>query len=90
VKRLRSLSIENGILMVKFNIAHNNGETTVDQDLILRKTGYGWTADMKMEEFPELKTITAAAWKLAEWLERLGAEIKRHEFDVINLNSIDV
>ena len=90
MRKLKSISNENGVLVARFNISHNNGTTTVDQDLILKRTSCGWLADIRMENFPELKTVTATAWKMGEWLERLGSEIKKHEFDTINLNSIDL
>lgn len=86
--KLKSVVNEEGKLTVIFNIAHNDLTTTVDQDLILKRTSTGWVADMRMEEFPEQKTSTEAALKLGEWLERLGAEIKKHTFDEINLEGI--
>ena len=44
---------------------------------------------MKMENMPEQKTITAAAWKLAEWFERFSFVIKEKQFDTININSVE-
>ncbi len=88
MKKLVSIENKGGILTAVFNISHCNETTTVEQDLILQKTIYGWTARMEMDGFPELKTVTCAAWKLGDWLERLGSEIKEHTYDSINLNDV--
>lgn len=86
--KLISISKETDVLTARFNVAHNNGQTTVDQDLVLRRYGDGWSAEMSMEGFPEQKTATEAAHKLAEWFDRLAATIKRSEFDIIDLNNL--
>ena len=71
-----------------FLIAHDDGTVTLDQDLILTKTPKGWTAEMLMENFPPQKTVTASAWKLAEWMEKMAVAIKASEYDSINLNGL--
>ena len=83
-----SLLREEGITTARFNVSHDNGESTVDQDLVLRKNANGWTAEMAMAEFQDHDTATAAARKLADWFERLGAELKKLECDSINLNDL--
>lgn len=89
MKKLKNITVAGNTVTAVFNISHNNMKTTLDQDLLLTRTGDGWVARMDMQEFPAQKTITASAWKLAEWFERLATEIKATEFDTLNLNDLD-
>lgn len=84
----KGLYSANGKVEVRFVIGHNNGTTTVEQELLLINDGSGWMAQMIMDDFPRQKTITAAAWKLADWMERLAIAIKDNTFDQINLNNL--
>lgn len=43
---------------------------------------------MPMDDFPAQTTVTAAAWKLADWMERMAAAIREATFDEINLNNL--
>jgi hypothetical protein len=36
------------------------------------------------------KTATESVLKLAEYLERMAEELKKHEYDIIDLNKIEV
>ena len=75
--------------IVKFNVSHSNGETTVDQDLILiRHIDGTWTADMKFENLPATDIPQAAVNKLAEWMGRLTAVLMENDFSTIKLQDI--
>lgn len=77
-----------GDVKAAFIVQHNNGKTTLEQDLHLSRTYHGWKAEIKMDGMPHSKTCTAAAWKTAEWLERLAKAIKSSAYDQINLNGL--
>lgn len=84
-------AVRNKINKVKavFLIIHDDGSVTVDHDLILTKTYKGWVAEMPLTNFPPQETVTASAWKLADWFEKMAAALKDNAFDSINLNSFD-
>jgi hypothetical protein len=84
----KGLYFESGKVEVRFVIGHDNGRTTLEQELILTNDGSGWMAQMVMNDFPREKTITASAWKLADWMERMAIAIKDNTFDQINLNGL--
>ena len=91
LKRLESekgLYNQDGRVVAVFTVGSDNQKSTLDQDLTLTQTEKGWTAEMPMLDFPPQKTSTAAAWKLAEWMERMAQAIKDREFDQINLNGL--
>ena len=74
---------------VTFIVGHNNGKTTLTQDLVLTKSIDGWTPSMDvMIGVEPSKTITAAAWKFAECMERMAEAIKDNTFDEININNL--
>ena len=89
MKHLKTVVVGGNTTTVTFSIKHNNNSTTLDQDLILKKSADGWTAYMEMVDFPPQKTITESAHKLAEWFERMACEIRAHEYDSLNLNDFD-
>lgn len=77
-----------GVIEVVYLVGSNNGKSTLTQPLTLHWDNNGWTASMPMHDFPPQKTVTAAAWKLADWMERMAKAIKSRELDQINLNSL--
>lgn len=91
---LKSLTSDKGLrdstgkVEAIFTVGHDNSKATVDQDLILTNSGAGWTAQMPILDFPEQKTATEAAHKLAEWMEKLAAAIRAGNFNEINLNKL--
>ncbi|MFZ2452624.1 MAG: hypothetical protein WAW36_19115 [Methylovulum miyakonense] len=78
----------NGNVVAIFSAAHSDGVITVEQDLVLKQIDSKWIAEMPMLDFPPQKTITDAAWKLADWMEKMAAAIKASTFDEINLNNL--
>ena len=89
MKQLKSVVTDEKGVTVTFSIAHNDNVTTVEQELVLRKTVEGWTARMEMVNFPNQSTITQSAHKLAEWFERMAQEIKSHEYDSLEFDGCD-
>lgn len=69
-------------------VCSDNGSTTLSQPLTLRWDREGWVATMPMNDLPPQMTSTSAAWKLADWMERMAQAIKGREFDQINLNNL--
>lgn len=74
--KLKSATINGGATILKFNVAHNNGVTTVEQDMTLTSIDGTWAAKIELEEFPDQLTAKDAAHKLGDWLVRLGTSIK--------------
>jgi hypothetical protein len=72
---------------ITFNVSSSNGHTTVDQDINIKLNYNDWVADMCFKNFPpDCKTPTEAAYKLADWMIRLGNAIKEHDdFENINI-----
>lgn len=71
-----SLEIKN----YKFNISHNNGKTTLEQDIQLTKNEYGnYIPKIFIEEFEKdfkFNNSKDAMLKYADWLMRLGIALK--------------
>lgn len=84
----RGLYDSTGKVEAVFTVGHDNSTHTVTQDLILTNSGSGWSAQMPMLDFREQKTITAAAYKLADWMEKMAVAIRENTFDSINLNNL--
>lgn len=88
--KIVSIKKESGFLTVRLNVSHSNMETTLDQDLILVKTGKGWVATIGLDKFPEQKTMTEAIKKLSDWLIRLGEAMGEWKSDKIDLNDVEI
>lgn len=88
ISKLRSIDLSKPERTVKYSIKHNNGETTVDQDLILIRHSDGtWSANMEFDGFPNQVTAQDAAMKLSDWMDRLSRSIKNGNFHTINLET---
>jgi len=84
--KLVHVDLDGAEKIIKFNVAHNNGETTVDQNLILIRHPDGtWTADMKFENFPPQQAPQDAVNKLAQWMDRLTKVLLDNNFATIDL-----
>lgn len=77
-----------GNVEVIFKVSSNDTRITLEQELILTKSQDGWTAKMPMDKFPPQETATDSALKLADWMEKMAAAIKDHDFDLIDLNKL--
>jgi hypothetical protein len=72
--------------VVKYNISHNNGLSTVDQDLILTRHIDGtWSANILFDNFPTQDTPQDATNKLAEWMDKLRKALINNNFGIINI-----
>lgn len=89
MKKLKSIVVGVNTVTATFTMIHDNSITSLEQDLILKKTPAGWMAKMEMEDFQPQESITKSAHKLAEWFERMANEIKAHEYDTLDLNNCD-
>lgn len=85
---LDQLMKKRGDVKAVYIIKHDNGTTTLEQELHLHRSYHGWKAEIKMDDMTHSKTVTAAAWKTADWLERLAKAIKSGTYDQINLNGL--
>ena len=88
--KIENLSRDKDDVFLVYNVTHStpgrNG-TTLEQRLKIQRINGEWSANIEQNGINE-KTSTAAAWKLGDWLTRLGNEIKNHEYSEININSL--
>ena len=75
---------ENSNQVFIYNVEHNNGVTSVDQNMTLSSNDLGmqptWNASICLDKFPDQKTPEDAALKLADWLERLSIGIRNGDY----------
>lgn len=71
-------------------LSHDNGKTTLQQDVVFTKKPEGWVAELHLKKFPEQQTMNEAADRLGDWLIRLGETLKENNPENIELNNIDV
>ena len=68
----------------EYAVEHNNGSTSVEQVLTISSVDglrdQTWKAEIKLDDFPPQKTPAEAANKLADWLERLAAAMRKGEY----------
>ena len=68
----------------EYSVVHHNGSTYVEQLLTIRGPGGqahpAWVAELALDDFPEQATPEDAALKMADWLERLAASIRKGEY----------
>lgn len=61
-----------------YNITHNDGNKTLEQELTIVRNSFGnFLIGHDMEGFPKFNDETEALLKYGDWLERLGIAIKR-------------
>jgi hypothetical protein len=75
-------------IIAQHEISHNNEKTTLEQKLQLKFDGKNWSAHMEFDGMPECKSPTDAAWKLAEWMERMAETIKESTYADFNLMDV--
>ncbi|EOE1544270.1 hypothetical protein ACJ9E6_002304 [Providencia rettgeri] len=62
----------------KYKVSHNNGETTLEQYLVVRTDDLGLIdVDFRANDFPRIDNELEAMLKYADWLERMGIAIRR-------------
>lgn len=75
------------VKILEFLVSHNNGETTVEQKLIVESINDKWTAKLESDGIPPQDNAKDAAHKLGDWLVRLGQSISEEsaQFETIKL-----
>lgn len=77
---------EDDVVVAEYSIEQNNGNTSVEQKMILEGRvefmTERWTATITLDDFPVFNTPVEAAHKLADWLERLSAGIRAGEYEL--------
>lgn len=70
-------------------MSHNNGNTTLEHDLYLRKRGNTWVASVSFEGFIPEDSADIAVEKLADWLERMSIELRKHkDYHILDYNDM--
>ena len=68
--------------ILQYVVEHNNGSTSLEQKMHIEgvgcpiPVGARYTARIDLSDFPPQDTPEAAAYKMAEWLERLASAIR--------------
>ena len=85
---LKTVHCVGRVKTIKYLVSHNNGATTLEQELIIEKVRGEWVAKIDISDFTPQDTAKGAAHKLGDWLSRLGESIKdgSKEFECISLS----
>ena len=89
MKKLTQIGVYEDSISCEYDISHQNNETTLTERLILEKTVSGWLAQLDFSDIPRTETATEAVLKLSEWFERMAVELKKHEYDTFDINTVD-
>ena len=92
VKLTNMQTLEDGTKLT-FEVSHNNGKTTLRQDLVLtRGADRMWTATMEFKDFPRCDTAKRAVDTLEDWMHRLADAMELaadgSEFEFVRLEDI--
>lgn len=67
-----------------YSIEQNNGKTSVEQKLTISSVNGlfkpKWTAHLELKDFPPQDTPESASLKMADWLERLAATMRKGSY----------
>ncbi len=76
--KLTRYELEDDYRLKRFKVTHNNGNTSVEQDLTVKKDKFGWIEIyLSTDDFPRFDEEIEAMLKYANWLERMGIAIRR-------------
>ena len=78
-------------IVVTHKISNQNEKTTLELNMDLRKNLHGWRAEIDFGEIPHQETPMESVLLLADWMERMANEIRKHDhhtWDEINLTQI--
>ncbi|EPL4467471.1 TPA: hypothetical protein SMT72_002866 [Proteus mirabilis] len=76
--KLTRYELEDDYKLKRFKVSHNNGHTTVEQDLTVRVDEFGRIdIDTSTDGLPTFENELDAILKYADWLERMGIAIRR-------------
>ncbi|MFW0927218.1 MULTISPECIES: hypothetical protein [Providencia] len=76
--KLTLFKLEDDYRLKRFEVTHNNGDTSLKQDLTVKKDKFGrLEVDISTDDFPRIDNELEAILKYADWLERMGIAIRR-------------
>ena len=70
-----------------YDVTHNTGRMSLEQELLLTRDIEGWKADMLFDGMPSADNPTDAVEKLADWLERMAESLRKFD-PTIDLNKL--
>lgn len=74
---------------IQYTMGHNNGTTTLEQEVYLRKKGNKWVASISFEDFIPEDSADEAINKLADWLERMSVELRAYkDYHILDYNDM--
>lgn len=83
--KIQSYQDTDGEIEMIFDVAHNNGTTTVSELLTITGHKDKWVASIDIGGTSEQSTPEDAALKIAEWMDRLAKSIRYGEFNKIHI-----
>ncbi|MEY0066814.1 hypothetical protein AB7W80_00285 [Providencia rettgeri] len=76
--KLTLFRLEDDYKLKRFKVTHHNGDTSLEQDLTVKKDKFGrFEVDISTDDFPSMDNEIEAILKYADWLERMGIAIRR-------------
>lgn len=76
--KLELYKLEKDCRLKRFKVTHHNGDTSLEQDLTVKKDKFGrFEVDISTDYFPRIDNELDAILKYADWLERMGIAIRR-------------
>lgn len=76
--KLELYKLEKDCRLKRFKVTHHNGDTSLEQDLTVKKDKFGrFEVDISTDDFPRIDNELEALLKYADWLERMGIAIRR-------------
>ncbi|MCW2255752.1 hypothetical protein M2263_001843 [Providencia alcalifaciens] len=76
--KLTRYELEEDYKLKRFKITHNNGDTSLEQDLTVKTNEFGGVdVDITFDGFPDCDNELDAILNCADWLERMGIAIRR-------------
>ncbi len=76
--KLELYKLEKDCRLKRFKVSHDNGHTTVEQDLTVKTDEFGRVeVDISTDDFPNIGSELETMLKYADWLERMGIAIRR-------------
>lgn len=90
MKDLKFLTVGDDEVSVVYKLSHNDvdSQTTLELNLDLRKNAEGWKASIDFDQILPRQNPTDSAFALANWLERMAEELKKHNYDEIDLKNL--
>lgn len=88
---LKKFISEKTVEEYEYLIAHDNGSTTLELELVIQRqknTGSpNWKSKINLSDIPAQETQRESAIKLAEWLERMAKTIRSGNYIEVSESS---